>query len=462
MSSQAVKFRAVTFQAALSFAMLAAAAAAQTPVQLTTGSGVGGRFPVVARDADVIAYVAFVAGHRELFVVATDGSPALQLTTGGDVRVGHGTFDPGQPISISDDGNRIAYWNAQGVHVLDRAATTDVVVSPANLLPMPMLSGDGALVVYQDTAAGQLEVFRVDSAAAQAPVQLTTTSGPGRRLPNVVGDVVLFQKLVGEHMEVFRHDLTTNTTSGPLTNGSGGGNRNARLLPDGSGFAFEAVVAGEQTAYVYSFATSQAAAILAGASGNRMPWGDQDQQTAFELTGTSPEVYLASATTAQVSTTTRGGNKLPSLDRHGQVVVWQQEAQSSMEVFAARRCWPLSITHYGSHGTLSIGALQSFDRTYRCDLRFGVTTPFAPGTLGAFAFGPQQSVPLSGAPGNFLWVNPVGASLVLADATGAVAITFALSPATYAATVPCQFAVFDPAANSLGIVTSEGFELHVH
>lgn len=453
----------MNLQLVVAFGILTAVEAlAQSAVPLTSGSGIGGRFPVLARDADVVAYVAMVGASRELFAVATDGTPAVQLTSGVDVRVGHGVLDPSPPLSISDDGNRIAFWNATGVHVLDRQAATDVLVASANLLPMPSIAGDGSRVVYQDVVQGQLEVFVVDSAGAALPVPITTASGPGRRLPHVQGDRVLFQKLVGDHMELFVHDLATSTTSGPLTSGSGGGNRHGRLLPDGSAFVFEAVVGDAQTPMRYAFATGAVTTIAAGTSGSRLAQGDQDGQASYELTGIGPEVWLANPATVQLTSPSRGGHKLPAIDRHGQVVVWQQEVSGAMEVFARRSCWPIVVSHYGSHGTLSIGALQSFARAYRCTQTLGVTTPFSPGSLGAFSFGLPQALPLSGAPGNFLWVSPVAGLFVAANGTGEVAVSFPLSAATFAATLHCQFAVLDAAANSLGVVTSEGFQVQIH
>lgn len=436
--------------------------AAQTPQRLSTGSGPGLRYPVVALDADAVAWVAMSGGSRELFVADTAGSAPIQLTTGMEVRAGHGMFDPWSPISISDDGNLLCYWNAQGVRVLDRQNNTDVVVAAATLLPMPRLDGDGSRLVYQEPVNGDLEVFVVDSAGVNPPLQLTQSSGPGRRLPHIRGDLVLFQKLVNDQMELFVHDLGTSTTGPALTSGSGGGNRHGRLTPDGDAVVYEAVVSGLQTAMRLDLATSTSTTIAAGTSGARLPAGDGDDQIVLQDTITAPEVVLADPALTSVTAGSRGGHRMPAIDRHGQLLAWQQEDQGQLEVFALRRCWPATVGSYGTAGQPSVGTLQSFDVMWRCEQRFGVDTQLPAGTPAVYALGlQQQSLPLPGAPGNFLRVVTLGTVFLLADAQGDVTASFPLSPNLYGVTIHAQFALLDPGANALGVVTSAGFDLFI-
>ncbi|MCA8954198.1 MAG: hypothetical protein KDE27_32115 [Planctomycetes bacterium] len=432
--------------------------AAQAPQVLSSSSGPGTRHPVVALDADAVAWVAMPASGRELYVAATDGSPPVQLTTGANVRVGHGTFDQWSPISISDDGNVLAYWNPQGVHVLDRQANTDTVVSSAFLLAFPRLAGDGSRLVYQDNdpITGDHEVFLVDSAGTNPPVQLTQNSGAGRRLPFLRGDQVLFQKPVGAQMELFVYDLVTSTLGPALTSGSGGGNRHGRFTPAGDAVVYEAVVGDEQTAMVLDLATMTATAIGGGSSGARMPQGDGDGQVVLQSTVTMPAVELYDPTIATVSAGSRGGNRLPSLDRHGQLIAWQEEFQGQLEVFVLRRAWPAMVSTYGTAGTPSTGSVQVFDYEERLDLHLGVDTQL--GSVGAvFALGFQQTnLPVNGAPGNSQLVIPVASLFLLTDPQGDAEIAIRLSPNLLGFGFAAQFAVLDTPANAAGIVTSQG------
>lgn len=444
----------------LAMALAASCAVAQTPVRLTTNSGPGSRHPVVALDADVVAYVAIVNGSRELFTVATDGSAPVQRTSAADVRVGHGTLDVWPPLSISDDGRWITWWNAQGVHVFDRRLGVSTRVATSALLPFPQIDGDGSRLVYQAPVNGDLEVFVVDRAGLLPPVQLTQNSGAGRRLPHLRAGKVVFQKLVGAHMELFVHDLALGTTSGPLTTNSGGGNRHGRLTPDGNAILYEAVGADFLEPLRLDLGGGAPVPIGPGTSGARLPAGDGDQQVVLQSTATAPEVWFADPALTPFTSASRGGHRLPSIDRHGQVIVWQREFQSRNEVWALRRCWPSATRTYGPSGQPSLGALLPFATTYRCQLSVGVASQLPPGTLGVYVLGTPQSVPLAplGAPGNWSLVTIGSWQGLLADGQGRFAVTTPLSTTLLQPRTFAQFVVFDAAANALGLVTSAGFE----
>ncbi|MCR9245381.1 MAG: hypothetical protein NXI31_10135 [bacterium] len=435
---------------------------AQTPQILSTGSGPGARHPIVALDADAVFWVAMPNGQRELFVAATDGSPPSQLTTGADLRVGHGTFDQWSPIATSDDGDIVAYWNSLGVHVLDRQASTDVVVAPATLLAMPRLDAAGSRVVYQDLVAGELEVFLVDATGSNPPVQLTNNSGAGRRLPMIRGDLVLFQKLVGREMELFVHDLSTSTTSSALTSGSGGGNRHGRLTPNADAVVFEAVVGGEQTVMRLDLGSSTITTIGGAASGSRIAATDGDEQVVLQTGTPQPLVELHDPAITTLTSGSRGGHRLPQLDRHGQLVVWQEEHQGNLEVFAVRRAWPAVISQYGTAGTPSSGTLQPTTGTYRLQQSVGIDTQLPSGTPAVFAVGfTPQNVPISGAPGNFQLLTPIASVVVFLDGQGDTAGPVPLAATLLGFQYHAQFAVLDPTANPLGLVTSAGFTVAV-
>ncbi|HZN37371.1 MAG TPA: hypothetical protein VFD82_01135 [Planctomycetota bacterium] len=443
----------------LALAIVSTPLLAQTPVRLTTGSGPGSRFPIVALDADVVAYLAIVNGSREMFTVATDGSPPVQRTTGADVRVGHGALDIRSPLSISDDGRWIAYWNAQGVHVLDTRLGADVVATTAALLPFPQLDADGSRLVYQAPVNGSLEVFIVDRAGARPPRQLTSDSGAGRRLPHLRAAKVVFQKLVGLHMELFVIDLQAGTTTGPLTTNSGGGNRHARLTPAADAVVYEAVGADFLQPMRLSLAGGSPVLVAPGSSGARLPAGDGDQQVVLQTTATAPEVWLADPAMTQHTAASRGGHRLPAIDRHGQVLVWQLEHLARNEVFALRRCWPAEVYNYGSAGQPSAGALVPFVATWRCQQSEGLHTQLPVGTLGVHILGTPQSLPLAplGAPGNWLLVTFGAWQGLLVDAQGDLTFTYPLHPVLLQQRTFTQFAVLDTTANPLGVVTSAAF-----
>lgn len=450
---------ASTFGALLA---LAGAVIAQSPQRLTTGSGPGARHPIMALDADTIVYVAMPGQTRELFAVATDGSAPTQLTTAADVHARNGTFDVWAPISVSDDGNVVAYWNAQGVHCLDRVSGTDVVVAITTLLPCPRLDGDGDSLVFQAPVNGDLEVFLVDSAGMNPPQQLTSSSGAGRRMPFIRGDQVLLQKLVGYEMELFVYDLSISTLGPALTSGSGGGNRHGRLTPDGDAVVYEAVVGGVQTAMRLDLTTSNLTVVATGTTGSRLPQADGDDQVLLQSNIVGTEVVYAGPALQTISTTSRRGHRMPSLDRHGQVFVWQQEYQDNLEVFVMRRCWPAAVSNYGSAGTPSVGTLAAFDETWRCEQSVGLRTQLPPSTVGVYAAGfQQQNLPLPQAPGNSLLVDFILTTLVIADTQGDVRAAVPISSNLFGFTFYAQFGLLDPAANALGIVSSEGFAIQI-
>jgi Tol biopolymer transport system component len=439
---------------------LGAGAAAQTPVRLTAGSGPGARHPAVALDADVVVYCAVHNGVRDLYSVATDGTLPTRLTNGAAVRVGHGVLDLWPPFSVSDDGRWVAYWNEQGVHVLDRRSRADVVVATAALLPVPCIAGDGSRVVFQQPVNGDLEVFVVPRDGSAAPVQVTSNSGRGRRQPHLRGGTVLFQKMVGAHMEVFAHDLAASTTTGPLTATSGGGNRNARLLPDGSAFVYEALVADFLTPMRRSLGGGTPTVLAAGGSGARLPAASGDDQVVLQAQATAPEVVLVDPTSASLTSASRGGHRLPAIDRHGRLLVWQREHLGQNEVFALRRCPSPTTSNHGPAGQPSVGVLAPFVRDWRCEHTVGLHTQLPNGTFAVFVIGPLQNVPLAplGAPGNWSLVAPQTLHPVVVDASGDVAWTFPLTPALQGTRVFGQFALADPTANALGLATSRAFD----
>jgi Tol biopolymer transport system component len=441
----------------------ATAAPAQTVVRLTNGSGPGSRHPAVALDADVVVYAAVQNGVRDLFWVRSNGSAPVRLTAGAQVAVGHGTLDLWPPFSVSDDGRWIAYWNDQGVHVVDRRNGADTVVASASLLPLPCIDGDGSRVVFQQPVNGDLEVFVVPRDGSTPPVQVTQNSGRGRRLPHLRAGVVLFQKMVGAHMEVFAHTLATGTTTGPLTNGSGGGNRNARLLPDGGAFVYEALVADFLTPMRQSLAGGTRAVLAGGSSGARRPAASGDDQVVLQAQASAPEVVLLEPATSALTSSSRGGHRLPAIDRHGRLLVWQREHLGQNEVHALRRCWPVFTSNHGPAGQPSVGVLAPFVRDRRCEHTVGVRTQLPIGTFGVFVVGALQNVPLAplGAPGNWALVVPTTVHTLLVDANGDAAWTLPLTPALHGTRFFGQFVLADPTANALGLATSAAFDTTV-
>ena len=449
---------------AVSTAALLFALSAQTVLsaqtRLTTVASAGERQPSLALDAPVVAFVALAAGQREVFTVSTSGGAVVQRTTGADVWVGNSIFDAWPSLSISDDGTRIAYWNATGVRVLDLVANTDTLVANANLLPYPQLSGDGTRLVYQAPVSGDHEVFVVN-ATGGTPTQLTSTSGAGRRLPHVRGNVVVCQRLVAGAQELFSIDLTTQQVSGPHTTLSGYGNRYARLAPDAGSVAYETVINTIKEVSVALLPGFNVVATSQGSlRGDRLPIPTEDGEVFLQANGTNLDVgeFDSRFGTRQALTTEPlGGYRRPSGDRHGTVVVYQAEHQGFSEVFLRRLCYPPQISTFGQHGTPSVGVLQDSSDLDRCSFQLGLATSLAGGTPGVLLIGiTQQAIPLPNAPGNFLYLTPIASVGVSLDTQGDIVFSLPSPPALGGGAAFAQWALLDAPANGLGIVSSKG------
>ena len=436
-------------------------------VRLTSSSGGGERQPVLSADGTMVAYVAVVAGVREVCTVPVSGGAPVRRTTNAEVRLGGTTvFDAWPSLSISDDGNRVAYWTVGGVRVLDVAANTDTLVSTASLLPYPQVSGDGARVVFQDLVSGDLEVFVV-SAGGGGATQLTTGSGPGRRLPHLRGELVVFQRPVGEFEEVFVHDLATRTTRGPLSANSGRGNRYARLTHDAGVVVYEAVVdpGASKEVFAYDMATSTTRQVTsASLRGDRLAAPTADGEAYFERSAVNREVQrveLSTSVLAAVTTGSGGGHRRVSGDRHGAIAVYQAPAGDTMEVFARVLAYPPTFTPYGQHGVPSTGVLTAADSLYRRTFVLALRTSLPPGSGTVLLIGAQPlALPIPGASNNFLYVDPLVALPTVLDAQGVASARFASPPALGGGGAFAQWAVFDPPANSFGWVTTKGVRVH--
>lgn len=437
--------------------------------RITTASGGGERQPVINADGTVVAYVAFVGNVREVFTISPEGGTPTRRTTNAEVRIGATTvFDAWPSLSISDDGTKIAYWNAGGVHVLDTVANSDVVVdAAANVLAYPQLNGDGSRVVYQAQAGGAFEVFVAPSSGG-GRTQLSTTSGAGRRLPHIRGSLVAFQRLVGNFQEVFVHDLSNSTTSGPLTTSSGRGNRYARLDHGATSVVYEALLpAGSvKEAFVYQLATATRRQLTSSSlRGDRLAVPTLDGEAFFEANAQNREVArvdLATSASSNLTTGTRAGYRRISVDRHGSVAVYQGEQifgpqLGNTEVFVLRLCYVPSFSSYGVAGTPSQGVVTNGARARRCDIVSSLDTSLPAATPAVALLGVTQlSLPIPGAPGNSLYVDPslqVAASL---DAQGNATLTLPSPIGLSGSAVFLQWALLDPPANALGLVTSSG------
>lgn len=449
---------------AVSTAALLVAFSAQTMLsaqtRLTTVASAGERQPSLALDAPVVAFVALAAGQREVFTVSTSGGAVVQRTTGADVWVGNSIFDAWPSLSISDDGTRIAYWNATGVRVLDLVANTDTLVANANLLPYPQLSGDGTRVVYQAPVSGDHEVFVV-SANGGAATQLTTTSGPGRRLPHVRGNTVVCQRLVAGAQELFGIDLGTQQVTGPHTTLSGYGNRYARIAPDASSVAYETVVNGIKEVSVALLPSFNFLIRTQGSlRGDRLPMPTEDGEVYLQANASNLDVGRFDSRFGiqpVLTTEPRGGYRRPSVDRHGTVFVYQAEHQGFSEVFLRRLCYPPQISTFGQHGTPSVGVLQDWSELDRCSFGLGLATGLVGGTPGVLLIGiTQQAIALPNAPGNFLYLTPIASLGISLDAQGDILFSLPSPPALSGGAAFAQWALLDPPANGLGIVSSKG------
>lgn len=431
-------------------------------IQLSSNSGGGERQPVISGHGFVVAYVALVGGTREVFTVPIGGAP-VRRTTNADVRIGGTTnFDAWPSLSISDTGNQITYWNAAGVHVLDVASNTDTLVSTASVLPYAQISGRGTRVVFQDLVAGNHEVFVVNASGGPA-TQLTTASGPGRRLPHFQGNLVVFQKPVGAFEEVFLHDLVTNTTTGPLTTTSGRGNRYARLSHDARTVVYEALVNPGAIKEVFSLdvATATVRQVSSGSlRGDRLAAPTEDGEAFYELSAINREVQridLASSALAAVTASTSAGYRRISVDRHGGLAVYQAEAGGATEVFVRVLGYPPALSHYGQHGVPSTGVLQDADDIYRRTFVLAIDTSLAPGSASLLLIGVQQlALPIPNAPGNFLYVDPLIALPTVLNAGGDLSLSIASPVSLSGSSAFAQWVVNDAPANALGWVTSKG------
>jgi hypothetical protein len=429
-------------------------------LRLTTASGGGERQPVVSGDGRTVAYLAMKAGVREVFTVGSDGGTPVQRTTGADVGLGYSAFDSWPALSISRDGTKVCWWNGQGVHVTDTAATTDKIVATTNVLSYPQVDATGSRLVYQEPVSGVFEVFLVPVTGGPS-TQVTQSSGAGRRLPHLRANFVVYQKPVSGYQELFLHDLIANTSK-QITTGSGPGNRYGRFAADGLSVIYEAITAGKKEVWRVDLATSTAKQVTnVQRIGDRLPVQTGDREIFFESRPLTMEVQrceIDGTGLLAVTTGTGGGIRRASSDDHGHVVVYQAvDASGILEVFRWRFCPEVALTAYGQHGTPSRGSLASQSGWFRSDWQPALST--ALGTApGAFLLGTQQllpGTPLPGAPGNFLYTPPLVLLVTAADTSGRFQVALPI-PQALQATIYYQWAVIDAAANKLGIVTSEG------
>lgn len=437
-------------------------------LRLTTGSGGGERQPVVSADGSTVAYVAIVAGVREVFTVPVDGGTSVQRTNGAAVRVGNGVFDAWPSLSISDEGSRIAYWNAAGVHVLDTVANSDTIVAAANAIPYPQIDASGQWVVYQSPIGGQQEVFLVPAGGGTAQ-QITTASGAGRRLPDVHVDTggvkILFQKQISGFLEVFVHDVTAATTTA-LTSGSGPGNRYARFAHAGGTFTYDSTASGSKEVWIGDIAGGAPTSLTSvGKPGDRLAVLTSDDQAFLQSPSTSLEVLRVNddgTNLVVLSANSTGGLRRVSSDLHGHVFVYQSgNSGGSLEVFQHRLCAEATFTDYGVDGQPSVGQLQGSRDWYRCDVSFRIDTSLS-GNSAALFIAAQPLLPgfpLPGAPGNFFYLQGSVLSLPLTlGAGGEGAKTFPID-AALRGTLYYQWAILDPPANPLSVVTSKGTQV---
>ena len=418
---------------------------------------------MVNADGTQVAYVAMAGAVREVFTVSTLGGGPVRRTTNAGVRVGGTTvFDAWPSLSMSDDGNRIAWWNASGVHVIDLAANTDTLVATASLLPYPQIGGDGTRVVFQDLAGGDLEVFVVN-ASGGPPTQITTGSGPGRRLPHLRGELIVFQRSVGAFEEVFVHDLATSTTRGPLSTHSGRGNRYARLSHDARTIVFEAIVdpGGVKEVFAYDLAAQTLRQVSSSSQrGDRLAAPTGDGEAFYELSAVNREVQrvdLASSAMAAVTAASSGGYRRVSVYWHGTLAVYQAASEDTTEVFARILAYAPTLGHYGQHGVPSTGVLREADEVYRRAFVLALDTSLPPRSASLLMIGVQQlAVPIPGAASNFLYVSPLIILPMVLDPLGQASLSIDSPASLGGGVVFAQWVVNDPPANGIGWVTSRG------
>ena len=124
-----------------------------------------------------------------------------------------------------------------------------------------------------------------------------------------------------------------------------------------------------------------------------------------------------------------------------------------------RLCYPPQFSTYGQHGTPSVGTLTDVLDHYRCTYSLALGTALPAGTPAALLVGAApQAVPLPNAPGNFLYVVPV-VTVGMAVANGQLAISLSSPTALGPGAAFAQWALLDPPANGLGIVSSRGVQV---
>ncbi|MCB9881316.1 MAG: hypothetical protein H6832_05040 [Planctomycetes bacterium] len=456
-AKQSLSISGLTLAIVFSFSDLGSAQA----IQLTKASGGGERQPIVTGAGEVL-YAALAGTTRELFAVPVDGGTSTKLTTGRDIRLGYGTFDAWPSIASDGTGSKIAFWDAVGVQVLDRTNNTVTTIATAASIPYPRLDAKGTAVVYQVAIQGHFEVF-YRSLNATSSVQITSSSGEGRRFPDIYLGRIVYQKPVSGAHELFLYDLTTKTER-QLTQNSGLGNRYGRFADDGTAIVYERTTTNDtREAWIVDVTSSVARALTTfGTIGERLgaptrdgyvfvqAWKRTYGITRVDSTGKEPDATIASGTT--------GGYRRPAADDHGHVVVYQDldPATGMLEVWRARSCPSLDMSRYGTSGTPSVGTIgKDFESWYRCELTMGRESTVPSGRVAVLWIGGTQlSVNLGAiAPGNFLYADPI----ILLPTTIATNGDFdvgLLIPPAFAGTVYSQWGVLDKNANTLGIVTS--------
>lgn len=448
------------FSAAVFTCALASFAQSQA-LMLSSNSGGGERQPIVTDEGEVI-FAAMRGSSRELFVVPVDGGTTTQLTQARDVRLGYGTFDSWSSFSADASGKKIAFWDTSGVQVLDRGTQTVTTLSTANSHAYPRIDGKGENVVYQAIVNGSFEVF-YRKLSANAPIQITTQSGEGRRFPDLLGGYVIYQKPAQGAQEVFVFDLGTNTEK-QLTSQSGLGNRYGQLTADGKSVVYERTIAGKtREAYIIDLATAQPRALTQLATnGERLGTPTRDGYVFAQAWKRKLGVVRIDITRKDadlpVTAGGAGGLRRPKADPHGHVVVYQDidPATGSLEVWRYRLCPSLATSDYGASGTPSVGTIGSaFADWYRCELTLGRRTTVPTSRVAVLILGAQQlNLSLgSVAPGNSLYTDTLVLLPTLVTASGDMAQTIPL-PAAATATLFTQWALIDARANTLGVVTS--------